>query len=177
MCQVCHARLSPAQLMELRSIRKKGQPGRIGALVCTLAAFIFFLMNLSISNYLLHFMSSFIGIGLLLVGNCINLGVSSSLKPRFRAFAIRVAGTELAPDPEMVEARNNATRLIGPTPALTYSQWHDLAVKYESRGKLGEALYCWDHAGLLGDPSGKLRGIQLRAKHVKANPPADLPPE
>ncbi len=79
------------------------------------------------------------------------------------------------PDQETLKQQEDAKRPLGATQGSAFAQWHDLAVSYETDAKLGEALYCWDQAALLGDPSGKLRGIQLRAKHIKVTRPVDLP--
>ncbi len=51
MCRDCHARLSPAQRVELQAIRKKAHPGMAGAIVCTFAALLFFILNVSIRTY------------------------------------------------------------------------------------------------------------------------------
>jgi hypothetical protein len=90
-CRDCYAQLSPEQLRELQTIRKKGLPRLAGALVCIVVAMVFFIANFSISNMPLHFLSTFIGLGFLLVGNCITMGNANSLKPDYREFALKIA--------------------------------------------------------------------------------------
>jgi hypothetical protein len=79
------------------------------------------------------------------------------------------------PDQETLKQQEDTKRLLGAAQGIASAQWHVLAINYEKSGKLGEALFCWDKAAILGDASGKMRGTQLRAQRVKAIPPENLP--
>ncbi len=116
MCRSCFSRLTQAQRLELQSIRKKGLPGTIVALVCLIPALVLFIVNFSTTNFISHFEYSIIGLLLVLVGNGINLGIASSLKPQYRAFAQKVA-REGVSGPETGEVRVTPANELSPAGA------------------------------------------------------------
>ncbi len=170
MCRECYALLSPRQLQELQAIRKQGLPRSVGALVLIVVAMIFFIMNFFIS-FPLHFVVSFIGLGLILASNAVNMGTVNSLKPGYRGFALNIAqqkgnppiGNPVLPVSTIgwIVAQQSQARAEGrPLPS-----WEELSLRYiEEFGK-----------GPTASQMERLFSTWQKIKEKKQVSPADTP--
>ncbi len=97
---------------------------------------VFFIMNFFMS-YPLHFVVSFIGLGLLIASNAMNMGIVNALKPAYRNFALKIAqqkdhnpiNNPLLPESTIgwIIARHSHAQVEGrPKPS-----WEELSQQYQ----------------------------------------------